>query len=440
MDALRTNGFLGAAALALVASFTVVEPEYVLLPQLLSLMLFCAGVTQRSHRFGTVLTAAVNAGLASYLYEMKVDNALGKSACDIDTLFTCGAVNNSGWSELMGIPITLLGMGVYAGLALGALMAGRDDARFDRVNAAVGIFNLGFSLLLGMQMVQIGTVCLFCLSMYAGHAILLWAGLRGLEALDTTLTDDLAPSLTSHFGLIVAGFAALAAVYGLRVYKPATALPSIDNIADKPNEPTVTEQLSTLYAKPGGEVNLNGNEPILGDPNAPIMVVEFADFGCPHCAMAGKELHELVEAYPDVQVRFKYFPLSGPCNPDFEPGDVSRCNAAFAAECARKQNKFWQMSDQLFTNQGYFEADQLAFMAKEIGLDVDAWKACLDKPEVLANVADNAKAGVKAGVMGTPAMYVKGIAGDGFVEMTRGVQGIALLADAKKAGADLPAP
>jgi protein-disulfide isomerase/uncharacterized membrane protein len=444
MDALRANGLFGLAALALVASFTVVPSDYQLIPQLVAALAVCAGLVQRAHRFGTVATAVLNFGFSKYLFDQKVDSALGKSLCDLDSLFSCGAVNDSPWSEIFGIPITLLGMGFYGGLIAAAAFAAKDDVRFDQTSFLANVFSVGFSVLLGYQILQIGTICLFCVSMYVGNAILLWAAWRGLQANDTTWSDSLGIVFNSRHVTLVGVGVALAAVYGNNVYKASVAMPTIPassgGTADaKPAD--VVGELATLYKSPDGSVALSGDEPILGNPNAPYVVVEFADYGCPHCARAGKELKDLVAAYPDdIQVRFKYFPRSGPCNPELDPYDETLCQAAYAAECAHAQGKFWEMSNQLFTNQGYFQPEQLEFMAKEIGVDFDVWKTCMTADVAPAAVTASAKAGLAAEIMGTPTMLVQGLTDDGFVEVTRGVPAIATLVEAHKSGVPLPSP
>ena len=145
---------------------------------------------------------------------------------------------------------------------------------------------------------------------------------------------------------------------------------------------------------------------------------------------------------PDVQVRFKYFPLSGECNPALPKtgSGQERCDAAFAAECAHQQGKFWEMSSQLFTNQGYFGPDELQFMAKEVGMDLNAYATCMADPSMQQRVAAAGQAGDTAGVAGTPAMFVKGLVPGKWVEVPRGAPTILRLLEALDGGASLPAP
>ncbi len=442
---MRSSPFFIAAGLLAVSSLVVTTGElepYALIPQLLALLSVCAGMVARDTRTGAFVTAVVTAGLSSYLFSEKASATAGSSLCDINAVFNCGIVNDSVYSELAGIPITLFGLAFYAGLALAALTAPKDDASFDKLNTLTGAFSVLYSLFLAWASTQIGAFCLFCISMYIGNIILLWSGIKGMRERDAGL-DGLGAVANSRAVTVLIGTFVVMSFVGNRWYVKQTALPPVSSSGTvtgsgtAANDPAVFAQ---LYSRAGGPVELTGTEPVIGSPDARYVIVEWADFGCPHCARAGKELKDLVAANPDVQVRFKYFPLSGPCNPDIPEQGVERCYAAYAAECAGNQGKFWEMSNQLFTNQGFFEPEQLAFMAREIGLDEARWEQCLEDPKTLETVQAAARAGTKAGVQGTPYILLKGITADGFVEVPRGAPAIDTLLEAHRTGVPLPSP
>jgi protein-disulfide isomerase len=169
--------------------------------------------------------------------------------------------------------------------------------------------------------------------------------------------------------------------------------------------------------------------------------VEWADYGCPHCALAAQELPELIKQMPNVQLRFKVFPLSGLCNPALESQEGGeRCQAAAAAECARGQDKFYELQHLIFVNQTNLSDSELTFMAKQVGLDMDAWTACFEGQEVWEGIRADAEAGLRAGVMGTPAMFLKGTHGDTFIELHAGAAGAFALIQAQQNGTSLPPP
>jgi protein-disulfide isomerase len=210
--------------------------------------------------------------------------------------------------------------------------------------------------------------------------------------------------------------------------------------ADPEVDPNSAEFLAQLISTPRGPIELDGTEAILGLEDAPYLLVEWADYGCPHCARASMELKQLVQEFPQIQVRFKTYPLTSACNPslDFD-GGPERCKAAMTAECAQSQGKFWELQRLLFANQGRFSDDDLAYMAKQVGLDMDGWFACMESQAVVDGILEDARAGSKAGVTGTPAMFLKGTHGDRFVEVV-GAGAALRLIEVHSNGGMLPEP
>ncbi len=145
----------------------------------------------------------------------------------------------------------------------------------------------------------------------------------------------------------------------------------------------------------------------LGDPNAPVQMVEYADFQCPHCynVYLGAE-DELIETYIDTGlVHFTYRPV-GFLGPESD-------SSAAAAFCAAEQNLFWPYHDTLFanfshSNAGGYSDSRLISMADSVGLDVPAFEQCMADGTGLAGMqaaVDEARAN---GVNGTPAFIING--------------------------------
>ncbi|HZR09203.1 MAG TPA: thioredoxin domain-containing protein, partial [Myxococcales bacterium] len=104
--------------------------------------------------------------------------------------------------------------------------------------------------------------------------------------------------------------------------------------------------------------------PQLGDVHAPVAVVEYSDFQCPHCAAAVQPLRELVRSLPTkVRVCSKYFPL---------PGHPRAQIAAGCAEFARQRNRFWEMSDLIFAHYEELGDAELKSFAAKLGIDGEA--------------------------------------------------------------------
>ena len=140
--------------------------------------------------------------------------------------------------------------------------------------------------------------------------------------------------------------------------------------------------------------------PRKGAAKPKVTVVEFADFECPHCAMVGKIMPELVKAFPnDVAVYFKHFPL---------PSHTWAEQAARACVAANKQNKFWPMHDLIFANQLNLSAERFGEFAAELGLNGPRFKADMESPEAHKLVDRDRNEGNKAQLNGTPTVYMNG--------------------------------
>jgi protein-disulfide isomerase len=87
---------------------------------------------------------------------------------------------------------------------------------------------------------------------------------------------------------------------------------------------------------------------------------------------------------------------------------VAACLAACAAECAGRQERFWEYHDVLFENHEHLERESLFRYARELGLDLRTFAACLDDPATLARVGEDVEAGARAGVNGTPTLFFNG--------------------------------
>jgi protein-disulfide isomerase len=146
-----------------------------------------------------------------------------------------------------------------------------------------------------------------------------------------------------------------------------------------------------------------------GPVEAAVSIVEFSDFQCPHCAQAFRDLRDLCASRADVAVIFRHFPLDATCNPGVAGGGhPNACLAACAAECAAKQDRFWPYHDVLFENQQQLDRGSLFRYARDVGLDLDAFRSCLDAPETRALVSADVAAGATAGVKSTPTLFFNG--------------------------------
>lgn len=162
--------------------------------------------------------------------------------------------------------------------------------------------------------------------------------------------------------------------------------------------------------------DLAGDAPFLGDPKAPVTVVEFSDFQCPFCNRFFRDAEKpIVDQYVKTgKVRFVYRNFAF-------LGQESEW-AAEAALAANEQGKFWQYHDYLFNyiwdnyyakgksgeNVGAFSKDNLKKFAAELGLDTVKFNSALDSGQYADAVAKETAEGRAAGVNGTPTNFVNG--------------------------------
>ena len=177
-------------------------------------------------------------------------------------------------------------------------------------------------------------------------------------------------------------------------------------------------QLSTKQAAEPVKISTD-NDPIIGDPNAPITIIEFSDFQCPFCARFHTQtLPSLLEEYIEqgkVKLVFRDFPIQ-----NIHPNALS---ASVAAECANDQNKFRGMHDALFENQNDWNKlktiDALVLFsqyASDMQLDQESFDSCLNSAKHIPEIQNDLNDGRDYGVSGTPGFFV-GNDQNGFVEL-----------------------
>ena len=141
------------------------------------------------------------------------------------------------------------------------------------------------------------------------------------------------------------------------------------------------------------------NDPLLGNPDAGVTIIEFSDFECPFCARAfeGAVTDFKNSEYfsnGDVNLVYKQFPLNS-IHPNAQ-------GAAEASLCAAEQGKFWEYHDKLFTSQSSLGTASLKQYASQLGLDTAQFNSCLDNGDSASEVSKEIAQATAAGGRGTP--------------------------------------
>ncbi len=150
------------------------------------------------------------------------------------------------------------------------------------------------------------------------------------------------------------------------------------------------------------------DDPVLGDSDAPITVIEFTDYQCPFCGRHFTQTHGQIKSeYIDtgkVKLVVRDFPLSF---------HQFAQKGAEATECADDQGKFWEMHDKLFETQATWSqaanaVDTFKQFAKDLGMNAGTFDSCLDGGTHAQEVAADMAAGSASGIDGTPGFWILG--------------------------------
>ncbi len=148
------------------------------------------------------------------------------------------------------------------------------------------------------------------------------------------------------------------------------------------------------------------DDPVKGDPKAPVTLVEFSDYQCPYCRKFHNQvLKKIEEDYiktGKVKYIFRDFPLG------FHKKAIP---AAIAANCAGEQDKYWLLNDFLFDNPNKLDTDQVLEAAKDLDLNYAKFESCLNDNNHEAEIKKDMSEGSKYGVRGTPSVFL-GKSGD----------------------------
>jgi hypothetical protein len=143
-----------------------------------------------------------------------------------------------------------------------------------------------------------------------------------------------------------------------------------------------------------------GDSPARGPADAPVTVVEFADFECPACQAARPMVDKVLGRYSGrVRFVFKHYPLSVHENSE---------TAARAAVAASRQGKFWEMYEKMFESGPPLDRPKVERIAREVGLDLKRFAADLDSEMVADRVARDRKLGDSIDLTGTPSLFIDG--------------------------------
>ena len=391
---------------------------------IISLLLTCAGIY--------VSMELVNQS-ASFAASGEVGCIIGNQGCL--------KAASSEFAALFGNPISIFGLSFYIAAALlcvvGLFWRSEQEA-LERVFFLGSAIAVVYSIFLAAVSLSGGYLCPYCATLYGiniGLFITAFVAYPGrktdgfstLKSLPKTMAFWTAVLLllasfpTSKYAYVKEKLRVRAAQNIDDVKKHATTEELKKHLAETKNTKQAQPETDDPKPQDNGNVAMPAmpkpiafetrNRALRGNPSAPITLVEFSDFECPYCQRFGLSLKAALKTAPNsFNYVFKHFPLDNKCNPSIE-GDFHKfsCEGAYAMICAGRDGKEWAMHDLIFENQRNLKADSFLTFAQELGISLDAFKTCVNAPETRAIVMQDITEGIKAGINGTPAVYLNGM-------------------------------
>ena len=371
-----------------------------------------------------IILAAIGLGICLYLYSLHVALLRGEiksgPLCGGDGGLGCQSVASGPYSSMMGLPLATWGAIFYCVIALlgcGGVIFWRDSGRvFLRWAFCFAGLGFAFDLYLGYTMVfRIQAICWLCVTTYIINVVIILALANGvwkepkprapLQAIFPGARD--AEGIDLYYrnaikGLLIGGiiFTSVVGVAGSQfISKSLTG-----------DDRARLEKLKANLAKQPIRTVDADNRPAMGADDGAVTVVEFSDFLCPYCAKASKYL-KLAESsnHDSTRFIFRHYPLDNTCNravsSNIHPG---ACLLAAGSACADEQDRFWEYHDIAFETKGKISQSVVMDIASNIGLELNAFKSCLDSGRGLKVVKEDINAAIRAGVKSTPTLFING--------------------------------
>ncbi|MEM6731886.1 MAG: thioredoxin domain-containing protein, partial [Myxococcota bacterium] len=344
----------------------------------------------------------VGVAIAGYLTQTHIAVKSGLTSggvCNISATVNCDAAAASGYSELFGVPIAVLGLAGYvAAVVLVGWSFSRNNEGSDEPLSIASVLqsffglSVAYSVFLALiSFMILPALCPACLALYAVNVFALvttslWTGRSPFTTLGRQI-GALGQLLSNPASLTFVSVVALVVALGTGYTRSAIARDG--QIAEAPKPRKV--DASILYAS---------HAPARGPADASLRLVVFSDFQCPYCGKFAKTLTFAEETFgPQLRTEFRHYPL---------PFHQFAPMASAIGICAHRQGRFWEWHDTLFANQSQVNPAGLQDLVRELGLDEAAIAACVKEEETQRILEQDHSAGQTAGVSGTPAFFVNG--------------------------------
>ncbi len=331
------------------------------------------------------------------------------SLCQINAQLNCDTAAQSQYAEIFNIPIAVLGLAYSTVFFLIFLLFKLEWTDFSASGKAIlKLITAGSALysiiLLSISAINLKVFCPFCIAAYVASFIicfLVWSEFK------TISLSKQWPHFLQEKGLLTS----LASIFILAWFVSGTIS---NNYGLSELQKIIPEKIYLWQNSPSQDFNKElGLVKGSTDPNA-IVLVEFADFKCPHCKVAAQTFKTFMSTQNKVKMIYKPFPLDGTCNPSIpSKGDGSRCELAGWTLCAEKLlKKGWDVHYWIFEHQeNLFKTSDLTESFKQMTTDLnitptEELKTCSTSVETYDLLKQLSLEGQKAAITGTPTIFL----------------------------------
>lgn len=341
-------------------------------------------------------------------------SAEGSSFCNINSAINCDAVALSEFSSFLSLPVSTWALAFYALLFIVgvwgyfSIIDKKEGSAKAAIRCAWWISLFGLLPTLALALVSffvLDTACLLCIGTYVLNIaifILAHFNLKKSAAKGAPLKNHV-PSWALWSAVILCAFN-LSSIYMVDSWTRTG--------------PTLDSKIQALIIQQHKREKIHeidvGSAPIDGPSEAPVTIVEFSDFQCPHCKRAATILPNVLASFPGkVRMVYMHYPLDSSCNPHMQGSPHPyACAAAKTSICVYQKagiNAYVDFKNLLFKNQHKINREFIKETAKAtLGSQVDQLDTCLESSETHEKVVQNIEKGQAVGIKGTPAIYING--------------------------------
>ncbi|PJZ61143.1 thioredoxin domain-containing protein [Leptospira adleri] len=347
-------------------------------------------------------------------------SSVGEALCNaISESGSCDKVSESSFSAIRNVPglgdlpTALFGFIFYGFVGfLFVLSEIKKETAESNLRLAFYVLILGLVADVGLFIISVGVIkalCGLCAATYVVTIALLAVNFPGFKAISDKSVSAVTGSLNGNFLnllIVVLSFFVLG-LYGGRISTGGARLISGAASGEKP----IPVLLKEFESTPAVQIDLK-DTPIVGDPNAPITIVKYADFNCGHCMHTSKILKSFLSEYDGIiKVAYKNFPLDGNCNRlvGRKSPEASSCVAASAALCANQQNKFYPIYTGLYEDNETGVMHTVATVsriAEKNGIKMDQFRSCMSSPKIRDQINREVDEAEKLKINSTPTLFI----------------------------------